>query len=545
MAKKYLVTSALPYGNGPIHLGHIAGAYLPADVYCRYRRLRGDDVLYICGNDEHGVPTTLAAEKEGLTNQGLVDKYFNINKKAFEDLGFQFDIYSRTTLPEHAKLSQEFFLKLYNDGHIVQKEIEQLYCENCSRFLPDRYVEGVCPFCGKAGARGDQCENCGKWYEARELVQPQCKICGHTPGLRKTTHWFFELQKFSFALRQWLEGKKGWRDSVKKFALGWLDEGLQPRCITRDLDWGIPVPLEGAAGKVLYVWFDAPIGYVSFTKQYGERVGKPDLWREWWQDKETVLVHFIGKDNIVFHAVVWPAMLMGMQNYVLPADVPANEFLTFGGEKGSKSKGNAVTAPQYLEKFPADLVRYYLTINAPETKDSNFTWEDFARVNNDELADVFGNLFHRIFTFAHKYFEGKMPAGVDAGSGVMGEISATRARLEAAIETFHPRNSLAEVLQLARWGNKFFDEEKPWSTRKTDMARCTGTIAQCLELVAAIAIMLNPYMPEYSGRLWKMLGFEGKIGVEQWKALGRPLLKQGHALAAAEILFKKIEEIPS
>jgi len=544
MSKKYLVTSALPYGNGPIHLGHIAGAYLPADVYCRYRRLRGDDVLYICGNDEHGVPTTLAAEKEGLTNQQLVDKYYNINKKAFEDLEFQFDIYSRTTVPEHAKLSQEFFTKLFNDGYIVEKEIEQLFCDNCSRFLPDRYVEGVCPFCGVEGARGDQCEHCGKWYEARELGKPVCKICGHTPGLRRTTHWFFELQKFSFALRQWLEVKKGWRDNVRKFALGWLDEGLQDRCITRDLDWGIPVPLEGAKGKVLYVWFDAPIGYISFTKQYAERAGKPELWREYWENKETTLVHFIGKDNIVFHAVVWPAMLMGMQRFVLPGEIPANEFLTFGGEKGSKSRGNAITVPAYLEKFPADLVRYYLTINAPETKDSNFTWEDFIRVNNDELADVFGNLFHRIFTFAHKYFDGKMPAEVQAASGVMNEISGTRARLEAAIETFHLRNSLAEVLQLARWGNKFFDEEKPWSTRKTDMPRCTGTIAQCIELVGAIAIMLNPYMPVYSEKLWRMLGFEGKIGVEQWKALGRPLMKQGHKLATPEILFKKIEEMP-
>lgn len=542
MPGKYLVTSALPYGNGPIHLGHIAGAYLPADVYVRYRRLRGDDVLYICGNDEYGVPATLAAEKEGLSNQELVDKYYAINKKAFEELGFSFDIYSRTTAPLHAELSRQFFLKLLNDGYIVQKEIEQLYCGNCSRFLPDRYVEGTCPFCRTEGARGDQCENCGKWYEARELANPVCKICGHTPGLRRTTHWFFELQKFAAPLREWLESRKNWRDSVRNFALGWLNDGLQERCITRDLDWGVPVPLDGAEGKALYVWFDAPIGYISFTKQYSEQIGRPDLWREYWENEDCELIHFIGKDNIVFHAVVWPAMLMGQRRYILPANVPANEFLTFGGEKGSKSRGNAVTVPQYLEKFPPDLIRYYLTANAPETKDSNFTWEDFIATNNSELADVFGNLFHRILTFAHKYFDGAMPAAVAEES--LREVRETKTRVEAAFEAFRMRDSLREVFALARWGNKFFDEEKPWATRKSDMERCRRAIAQCIELVGAIAILLAPYMPSSSGKLWRMLGFDGTPGPEQWGALGSPLFEPGHRLAQPEILFRKIEEIP-
>jgi len=544
MPGKFLVTSALPYGNGPIHLGHIAGAYLPADVYVRYRRIRGDDVLYVCGNDEYGVPTTLAAEKEGLSNQELVDKYYEINRKAFEGLEFSFDMYSRTSTAEHAELSQEFFLKLLRDGCIVQKEIEQLYCGKCSRFLPDRYVEGTCPFCKTGGARGDQCENCGKWYEARELMDPLCKICGHKPGLKKTTHWFFELQKFSGRLREWLESKEGWRDNVRNFALGWLNEGLQERCITRDLDWGVPVPLDGSAGKVLYVWFDAPIGYLSFTKQYSEQVGTPELWREYWENEDCELVHFIGKDNIVFHAIVWPAVLMGQGRYILPGNIPANEFLTFGGEKGSKSRGNAVTVPEYLEKFPPDLIRYYLTVNAPENSDSNFTWEDFAKKHNEELADTFGNLFHRILTFTHKYFDGAMPAGAAGEKAALGEIEATRRKVEAAFEAFHIRNSLREVLGLARWGNKFFDEEKPWTTRKSDRERCGRTIAQCLELIGALAVLLAPYMPASSAKLWRMLGFEGVPGPEQWSALGRPLFQEGHKLAEPEILFRKIEEIP-
>ncbi len=547
MAKRYLVTSALPYANGVVHLGHIAGAYLPADVYARWRRLRGDDVIYVCGNDDHGVPTTIAAEKEGLTPRELTDKYYDKNVEAFRGLDFSFDIFSRTSVPEHAKNSQQFFLNLHKAGYIVEKEGDQFYCEQCKRYLPDRYVLGTCPSCGTGGARGDQCENCGKWYETLALKDPYCRDCKTPPIVRKTRHWYFELEKFQEPLKKWLAGRKGWRDNVVNFAKGWLGEGLHSRAITRDIAWGVPVPLEEAKGKVLYVWFDAPIGYLTFTQQYFREKGEPEKWRDYWQSDDCDLIHFIGKDNIVFHALVWPAMLMGQENFILPSNIPANEFLTFGGEKGSKTRGNAITVPEYLEKFPADPLRYYLTINAPEAKDANFTWEDFAAKNNDDLADVFGNLYHRIQTFAHRYFKGRMPAGVSADAPVMKRIAETREKVDAHLEAFRIRDSLREVLNLGRWGNKFFDDEKPWVLRKEDNERCAGAIAQCLELCAALAIFTHPYMPHTAAKLWNMLGLAGETAPipDAWNRLGTPLLAEGHELNKPDILFKKIETVPS
>ncbi len=544
MPKRYLVTSALPYANGTIHLGHIAGAYLPADVYCRWRRLMGDDVLFICGNDDYGVPITIAAEQEGLSPQQLTDRYYEINSKAFEGLGITFDIFSRTSTPEHIVTAQEFFTRLHDSGCISVQDGRQFYCESCARFLPDRYVEGICPECGAEGARGDQCEACGKWYETLTLKEPYCRSCKKPPVVKDTRHWYLALDKFQDRLRDWLDGCRGWREKVINFAKGWLEEGLRPRAITRDIDWGVPVPLEEAEGKVLYVWFDAPIGYVTFTRQYFRDRGNPEGWRDYWQSGECELIHFIGKDNIVFHALVFPATLMGQEDYILPTNVPANEFLTFGGEKGSKSKGNAVTVPEYLEKFPPDLIRYYLTINAPETKDANFSWEDFAARNNDELADVFGNLYHRIQTFAHRYFEGRVPADTPADSPVLNRIAQAKREVEEKMAAFEIKEAAKSVLALARWGNKFFDDEKPWVSRKEDIGRCAAAIAACLELCAALAVLTSPVMPFSAGRLREMLALPGAVDKSAWEKLGSPFFSKGHNLNNPVILFRKIEEVP-
>ncbi len=543
MTKRYLVTSALPYANGVVHLGHIAGAYLPADFYTRWRRLRGDNVLFVCGNDDHGVPITIAAEKEGITPQELTDRYYKTNSQAFRDLGIEFDIFSRTSAPEHVSVAQEFFTKLHQTGEIFAQDGEQFYCEKCMRYLPDRYVEGICPACGAEGARGDQCEACGKWYEALTLKQPYCRDCKQTPIVKATRHWYLALDKYEDRLRDWLNTRENWRDKVLNFAKGWVNEGLRPRAITRDIDWGVPVPLDEAKGKVLYVWFDAPIGYVTFTQQYFAALGDPDGWKDWWQDDETDLIHFIGKDNIVFHALVFPATLMGQGGYVLPTNVPANEFLTFGGEKGSKSRGNAITVPEYLEKYPADMIRYYLTINAPETKDANFSWDDFAARNNDELADVFGNLYHRIQTFAHKYFDGEMPADVPKDSPLLQQVRSTKEKFDTLTGAFEIRDAMREVLTLARWGNKFFDEEKPWASRKEDINRCGAAIAACLELCAALAVLTWPCMPNAAQKLWAMLALDGDIDKDGWKRLGEPMLAKGHKLNKPEILFRKIETV--
>ena len=407
--KRILVTSALPYANGPIHLGHLAGAYLPADIFVRYKKLKKQEIVFICGSDEHGVPITILAEKRGLTPQQIVDEFHERNKKAFENFGIDFDNYSRTSLPAHHKTSQQFFLSLHKQGLLTEKTIEQFYCDQCQRFLADRYVEGTCPHCEKPGARGDQCESCGKWIDQTTLIEPVCAICGHTPELKSTSHWFLKLGDFQDKIADWLDSKTTWKSNVLNFCKGWLSDGLRDRAVTRDLKWGVQVPLEGYEDKVLYVWFDAPIGYISSTVEWAEKIGQPERWKDFWENEDTRLIHFIGKDNIVFHAIVWPAILMGHGEYILPSEIPANEFLNIEGEKLSTSKNYAVWLDEYLEKFKPDPLRYTLATNAPEAKDSDFSWKELQARNNNELADILGNFLNRNLTFLRKHFESKIP----------------------------------------------------------------------------------------------------------------------------------------
>jgi methionyl-tRNA synthetase len=482
----------------------MAGAYLPADIYHRYLRMKGVESVYICGSDEHGVPITITAEKEGVTPKDVIDRYHTANEAAFRKAGMSFDIYHRTSVPRHHKLSQEFFLKLMKAGHIEKADTRQLYCTKCNRFLPDRYVEGICPNCKAEGARGDQCDACGKALDPLELINPKCKICDSTPEIRETTHYFLRLQDFSDRLKEWLQSKEGWRDSVKNFALGWIEEGLRERAITRDLDWGVPVPLKEAKGKVLYVWFDAPIGYLSFTQEWAERIGKPDLWREYWQNESTPIVHFIGKDNTPFHAITWPAMLMGVGEYSLPSVVVANEYLNFGSSKFSKSRGNIVRLDRFAEVFGADRLRFYLTSVAPETQDSDFTFEDFAERVNAELVNVVGNFIYRTISFAAKYFDRKTPQATVPGE-IMTAIGAAAREVDELIESFHFRQAIARIVDFARFGNRFFDEAAPWKTRKDDLARTARDIASCLEMSRALATLLSPVTPEGSEKVLTML----------------------------------------
>ena len=408
-AEKILVTAALPYANGPLHVGHLAGAYIPADVYVRYKRLKGADIIFICGSDEHGVPITIRADKENVGPKDIVDRYHSMMKKSFERIGVDFDNYSRTSLPLHHKISQDFFLNLYHKGFIREQEVRQYYCATCGRFLPDRYIEGECPHCRALGARGDQCESCGRWLEPEQLITPKCKVCGSSPELRTTRHWYFKLSEFQKHLEEWQESKADWKNNVREFCSGWFQEGLTDRPITRDIDWGIPVPLPDAAGKVLYVWFDAPIGYISSSVEWAQNQGAPERWRDYWLDPQTRLIHFIGKDNIVFHAIVWPATLMAHGDFILPAQIPANEFLNIEGKKISTSRNWAVWVDEYLAVFPPDPLRYWLEANAPESKDADFTWKDFQTRNNSELADVLGNLVNRSLSFIEKHFDAKVP----------------------------------------------------------------------------------------------------------------------------------------
>ncbi|MFQ5653959.1 MAG: methionine--tRNA ligase, partial [Planctomycetota bacterium] len=456
MSRRFLVTAALPYANNRLHLGHIAGAYLPADIYVRYLRMAGEDVVFVCGSDDHGVPTTITAQQDGCTPQEVVSRYRAMQEKAFAGLRIEFDIFSGTSIsPRHEEFSQEFFRVNFEKGHIVPRDTEQFYCASCDRYLPDRYVEGRCPHCHSAGARGDQCEACGRFIEQTQLVDPYCAVCRSAPELRRTRHWFFQLDHFADGLLEWLDGREGWRENVHNFARAWVKDGLPERSITRDLSWGVPVPLEEARGKVLYVWFDAPIGYLSFTQELFERRGDPEGWRRYWQDPEARLVHFIGKDNIVFHAVIWPAMLMGRGELNLPWNIPANEFLNLKGEKFSKSKRHAVWADEILEEHPADRIRYYLTAIAPEGRDTSFTFEDFTKRNNEELSDVVGNLCHRVFTFSGRYFDNKVPEGVAAdaaGAKILARIGESRDAWRNALEGCRIKEALGIAVNLAREG---------------------------------------------------------------------------------------------
>ena len=538
--KRTLVTCALPYANGPIHIGHLAGVYVPADIYVRYLRMRGREVLYVCGSDEHGVPITIKARQQGCTPQDIVDKYHGIIKDSFEGLGIHFDIYGRTSSEVHARNASGFFRKLYDDGKFITRESEQYYDPEAKTFLADRYIVGTCPKCGNEGAYGDQCEKCGSTLSPEELINPRSKLSGAAPVKKKTTHWYLPLQDYEAWLREWiLEGHQEWRSNVYGQVKSWLDGGLQPRAVTRDLDWGVPVPVEGAEGKVLYVWFDAPIGYISNTQEL-----LPDSWEKWWKSPDTRRVHFIGKDNIVFHCIVFPAMLKAYgDGYILPDNVPANEFLNLEGDKISTSRGWAVWAHEYLKDFPGkeDVLRYVLTANAPETKDNDFSWKDFQQRNNSELVAIFGNFVNRAMVLTHKYFDGKVPVCgrlEDIDKEVLAEIPQLKASMEKNIEGFKFREALKDAMGIARIGNKYISDTEPWKVAKTDLER-TGTILNIsLQICADLAIAFEPFTPFAAERLRTMLG----SGLD-WEVLGRPqVLPAGHQLGTPELLFAKIED---
>ena len=544
MTEKILVTAALPYANGPLHLGHLAGAYMPADVYVRYQRLKGSDVIFICGSDEHGVPITIRADRERISPQQVVDRFHGMMKESFSRLGIRFDNYSRTSLPLHHKISQDIFLKLHELGYIKEQEVRQYYCAFCHRFLPDRYIEGECPHCHHGGARGDQCEACGRWLEPEQLISARCKVCGSAPEVRDTKHWYFGLSRFQPDLEKWQASKTHWKSNVREFCTGWFSEGLTDRPITRDIDWGIPVPLEGAEGKVLYVWFDAPIGYISSTVEWARNRGEPERWREYWCNPDTRLVHFIGKDNIVFHAIVWPAVLMAHGGFILPDNIPANEFLNIEGEKLSTSRNWAVWVDDYLEVFPPDPLRYYLAANAPENKDSDFAWKDFQVRNNSELADILGNLVNRSLSFIEKHFAARIPAAEELSEsdrGVLAAIGKTAATIGSLLEDFQVRRAVAELMNLARIGNRYFNDSAPWSTLKKDPARCAATLNTAVQLELALAVMMDPFMPFSAEKLWKMLQAPGSHRDVRWQAIEGLRLPAGHPLGTREILFRKIE----
>ena len=539
--KRTLVTCALPYANGPVHIGHLAGVYVPADIYVRYLRMRGEDVLYVCGSDEHGVPITIKARQQGCSPQDIVDKYHKIIGDSFKALGINFDVYGRTSSAVHAKNASQFFRKLYDEGKFVTQESEQYYDPEAKTFLADRYIVGTCPKCGNENAYGDQCEKCGSTLSPEELINPHSKLSGAAPIKKKTTHWYLPLQDYEPWLREWiLEGHKEWRSNVYGQVKSWLDGGLQPRAVTRDLDWGVPVPVEGAEGKVLYVWFDAPIGYISNTMEL-----LPNDWEKWWKSPDTKLVHFIGKDNIVFHCIVFPAMLKAYgDGYILPENVPANEFLNLEGDKISTSRGWAVWAHEYVQDFPGkeDVLRYVLTANAPETKDNDFSWKEFQTRNNSELVAIFGNFVNRAVVLTHKYFEGRVPAAgelTDVDRETLAEIPALRESLEKNIENYRFREALKDAMQIARIGNKYISDSEPWKLAKTDLAR-TGTILNvCLQLCADLAIAFEPFTPFACERLRKML----KTPDLKWDDLGSTeIIPAGHELGEAELLFAKIED---
>lgn len=538
--KRFTVTTALPYANGPIHIGHMAGVYIPADIYCRYLRMMGEEVLFIGGSDEHGVPVTIRAKKEGCTPQDVVDRYHNIIKKSFEDFGTSFDIYSRTTSDIHQKTASDFFLKLYNEGKFIEQTSKQYYDEQEQTFLADRYITGTCPICGNERAYGDQCESCGSSLNATDLINPKSALSGNVPVLKETKHWFLPLNDYESFLKEWiLENHKEWKTNVYGQCKSWLDNGLQPRAVTRDLDWGIKVPLKDAEGKVLYVWFDAPIGYISNTIEYDK-----DNWEKWWKQKDTKLVHFIGKDNIVFHCIVFPSMLKAAGDYILPENVPANEFLNLEGDKISTSRNWAVWLNEYLEDFPnkQDVLKYVLCANAPETKDNDFTWKDFQTRNNSELVAILGNFVNRTIVLTHKYFNGKVPAKNELNEldkQTIEEIKLYPEKIGTLIENYKFRDALFEMMNLARLGNKYLTENEPWKTFKTDIKRTETVLNISLQICANLAILMEPFVQFSAKKLQQMLNLNS---LKWFEAGNCELLKVGQEIQPAELLFERIED---
>ena len=546
MSKRYTITAALPYTNGPIHIGHLAGVYVPADIFARYQRLKNNEVAFICGSDEHGVAISIKAKKEHTTPQAIIDKYHAIIKQSFADFGISFDNYSRTSLPIHHQTASDFFRKLYEQGDFIEEISEQLYDEEAHQFLADRFVIGTCPKCGNPEAYGDQCERCGSSLNATDLIDPKSSITGSKPTLKATKHWFLPLNRYQEFLEKWiLEGHKNdWKPNVYGQVKSWLDDELKPRAVTRDLDWGIPVPVDGAEGKVLYVWFDAPIGYISSTKEWAEREGKD--WRPFWQDKDTELVHFIGKDNIVFHCIIFPAMLKAEGSYILPTNVPANEFLNLEGNKLSTSKNWAVWLHEYLQDFPnqQDVLRYALTANAPETKDNDFTWKDFQARNNNELVAIFGNFINRVAVLTQKYYEGEVPAAGALNatdSETLQQLSELTQKIEQSLERYRFREAQQELMNIARLGNKYLADEEPWKLIKTDAERVKTVMYVALQVATALAITSEPFLPFTSEKLKNILQL-GTTAWEQVKQNPTALLPTGHKIGVATLLFEKIED---
>ena len=562
--KRYTITAALPYTNGPIHIGHLAGVYVPADIYARFQRMQGKDVAFVGGSDEHGVPITIKAKNEGVSPQDVVDKYHKIIKKSFEDFGISFDNYSRTSAQIHHKTASEFFRKLYDEGKFTEETTQQLYDKEAEQFLADRFVVGTCPKCGFEESYGDQCEKCGTSHNATDLINPRSTFSGSKPVLKETRHWFLPLDQYEAWLKEWiLEGhKKDWKPNVYGQVKSWIDDGLRPRAVTRDLDWGIPVPVEGAEGKVLYVWFDAPIGYISSTKEWAERTGKD--WELYWKDEDTKLIHFIGKDNIVFHCIIFPAMLKAEGSYILPDNVPANEFLNLEGNKLSTSKNWAVWLHEYLEEFPnqQDVLRYALTANAPETKDNDFTWKDFQARNNNELVAIFGNFINRVIVLTNKYYDGIVPQPgefSEIDEQTLAELKAYPAVIASSLDRYRFREAQGELMNVARLGNKYLADEEPWKLIKTDEERVKTIMYVALQIASALATLSEPFLPFTSEKLKRMLD-HGKSSSEaaintggatpetsdenEWEQIGgdATLLPAGHQIGKAELLFSKIED---
>ena len=547
--ERYTITAALPYTNGPVHIGHLAGVYVPADIYARYQRLQNQDVAFVCGSDEHGVPITLKAKKEGITPQQVVDKYHSIIKKSFEDFGISFDNYSRTSAKIHHETASEFFKKLYEDGKFIEEVTEQLYDPEAQQFLADRFVVGTCPKCGNEESYGDQCEKCGTSHNATDLINPKSAITGSKPILKETKHWFLPLDQYEAWLKEWIlvGHKSDWKSNVYGQCKSWIDDGLRPRAVTRDLDWGIPVPVEGAEGKVLYVWFDAPIGYISSTKEWAEKKGKD--WEPYWKNENTKLLHFIGKDNIVFHCIIFPSMLKAEGSYILPDNVPSNEFLNLEGNKISTSKNWAVWLHEYLEEFPnqQDVLRYVLTANAPETKDNDFTWADFQARNNNELVAIFGNFINRVAVLTKKYYDGVVPAPgsfTEVDEQTLRELKTYPDVIASSIEKYRFREAQGELMNVARLGNKYLADEEPWKTIKTDEERTQTIMYVALQIASALAILSEPFLPFTSNKLKETLNFNTLNPSLSWSSVSEKseLLPSEHAIGKSELLFSKIED---
>ncbi len=557
MAKRYTLTAALPYTNGPIHIGHLAGVYVPADIYARYLRLKGHDVAFICGSDEHGVPITIKAKKEGISPQDVVDRYHKIIKDSFNEFGISFDNYSRTSAEIHHETASDFFKTLHQKGAFLEETTDQLYDSKAQQFLADRFVIGTCPKCGHTESYGDQCEACGTSHNATDLIQPKSAITGNVPELKSTKHWYLPLDKHEDFLKQWIgkDHKADWKSNVYGQCMSWINDGLRPRAVTRDLDWGIPVPAEGADGKVLYVWFDAPIGYISSTKEWAETQGKD--WEPYWKDKNTTLLHFIGKDNIVFHCIIFPAMLKAEGSYILPQNVPANEFLNLEGQKLSTSKNWAVWLPDYLKEFPdqQDVLRYVLTATAPETKDNDFTWKDFQARNNNELVAIYGNFINRVLVLTHKYYNGLLPEVttlMPADKDVLETLQHTPEALEQSLERFRFREASQVLMNLARAGNKYLADQEPWKVIKTNPERVQTIMNTALQIASGLAVLSEPFLPFTAKKLQQMLRVNDihpelistSVKESNWKAItnGQPLLSAGHTIGPASLLFTKIED---